>query len=228
MKFRLCCLIMIALLIAVAVHAAPSLEAKVTAQINHPEAWVQARACYLLGEFCYAESAPVLLQIAYDTHRANIVRIHALLALGRMGNPTGQQFCRDLAGHCGWFKTVKAQTAQSDLMMLLATRTAAGSNSSAQPASQNLAKTINGAKDAWASLRDCGHPLTADQALVLLDRHDHIAWTWLAQDFVDNGDRVRAAAVKRLAAELNKPIKFGTTFRRVAVYAKAREKTRES
>lgn len=204
MKFRLCLTAIALVLMIVSVANAapktsPTLQSQITAQLSHPEPWVQARACYLLGNWNMRAAAPVLTRILNDSKRNQLVRLHAGLALGRLNQPTGRQFCADIAAKRGWHRVAKAEIAQTELVTALAENVSLGLNTNLKPQSSNLFKAIEASQNMAVAWRDAGWVLRSDQLLVLLDRYDTEAWGWLSQDFKDMKNGARTAAIKAAA-----------------------------
>ena len=228
MKIRTAVSLLLMLIVTAACAAPkttqPSLQSQIVAQLSHPDSWVQARACYLLGEWDKSATAPALIKILNDAKRTPLVRLHAGLALGRLNHPIGKKFCADLANKRGWYKVAKAEVAQTELVIALAENVNIGATTIMKPASGNLAKSIEATQNLAVEWRDCGYIPTSDELLVLLDRNDHEAWDWLVGDFKDVKDYARATSIRSVARKLVASLD-GT---KVGVFAKAREKARQS
>ena len=93
-----------------------------------------------------------------------------------------------------------------------------------KPASCNFTKAIEATQNLAVSWRDCGYTPTSDELLVLLNRHDSEAWGWLVGDFKDAKDYARAASIRAMSRKIVAMLDGA----RVAVYARAREKARQS
>jgi len=256
MKFARVGLIIAALLVTAFAVAAPtahnvalpgqSVNQFVTTGLGSTDKWTCARSVFLVGELGWAQYASQLQTIANDPARPSFVRMHALLAMGRINDSTGVQFCKDLGAGRGWIKMVRAQVAQRELIGSLAHEVAVGKTS-------HHAANPNSKAQSYLDLLSNEQINSPDvfhlERLVLLDCKDSEMWVNLADTFngqprqkqilalalaINPGDQNVSAALAMIKhnesrASLNgKHLGARQTATCVAVFAKAREKARQS